>query len=98
MRRGGLARRPRGAWLRPVAALLAMACAVLLVRLAAGALPLGHGRLAAAAESLLGVAGGAAVFAAAVLRLRLLSAAELAAVLRAMPRLHKALRRLRLLA
>ncbi|WP_019640019.1 putative polysaccharide biosynthesis protein [Paenibacillus fonticola] len=98
VRRGGLARRPRGAWLRPVAALLAMACAVLLVRLAAGALPLGHGRLAAAAESLLGVAGGAAVFAAAVLRLRLLSAAELAAVLRAMPRLHKALRRLRLLA
>src|SRR5690606_23970140 len=54
--------------LRPLAAVLAMAGAVLLVRLGAGALPLGGGRMAALAESLLGVAVGAAVFAAAVLR------------------------------
>ncbi|MNJ53615.1 hypothetical protein D3C77_490120 [compost metagenome] len=74
-----------------------MACAVLLVRLGASALPHGHGRIAAAAESLLGVAVGAAVFAAAVLRLRLLSEAELAALLRTMPWLLKALRKLRLL-
>lgn len=83
--------------LRPLAAVLAMAGAVLLVRLGAGALPLGGGRMAALAESLLGVAVGAAVFAAAVLRTGLLSAAELAALPRVSPRLVAALRRLRLL-
>ncbi|MFD3261975.1 oligosaccharide flippase family protein [Paenibacillus lentus] len=85
------------ALLRPVAAVLAMACAVLLVRLGVGALPLGGGRMAALAESLLGVAVGTAVFAAAVLRTGLLSAAELAALPRVSPRLVAALHRLRLL-
>lgn len=99
-RRTGRARRGASAalaqLLRPAAAVLAMAGAVLLVRLGAGALPLGGGRMAALAESLLGVAVGAAVFAAAVLRTGLLSAAELAALPRVSPRLVAALRRLRL--
>lgn len=99
-RRTGRARRGARAalaqLLRPAGAMLAMAGAVLLVRLGAGALPLGGGRVAALAESLLGVAVGAAVFAAAVLRTGLLSAAELAALPRVSPRLVAALRRLRL--
>ncbi|MBA9087562.1 O-antigen/teichoic acid export membrane protein [Fontibacillus solani] len=90
--------RPRlvDAVLRPVAAVLAMSAAVLLLRLGADAV-LPHGRLLAALESLLGVLLGAAVFAAAVLRTRLLSAAELAALPRIGPKLLKALRRMHLL-
>lgn len=91
-------RRPRlvDAVLRPLAAVLAMSAAVLLLRLGADAV-LPHGRLLAALESLLGVLLGAAVFAAAVLRTRLLSAAELAALPRIGPKLLKALRRMHLL-
>ncbi|MNW33113.1 putative cell division protein YtgP [compost metagenome] len=90
--------RPRlvDAVLRPLAAVLAMSAAVLLLRLGADAV-LPHGRLLAALESLLGVLLGAAVFAAAVLRTRLLSAAELAALPRIGPKLLKALRRMHLL-
>ncbi|MNO77925.1 putative cell division protein YtgP [compost metagenome] len=90
--------RPRmvDAVLRPAAAVLAMSAAVLLLRLGADAV-LPQGRLLAALESLLGVLLGAAVFAAAVLRTRLLGAAELAALPRIGPKLLKALRRMHLL-
>lgn len=96
LRRTGLRPRLRDAALRPAAAALAMAAAVLLLRLAASAV-LPPGRLAALAESLLGVMLGAAVFAAAVLRARLISAAELSALPRVGPKLLRALRKLRLL-
>ncbi|MNW65608.1 hypothetical protein D3C74_440040 [compost metagenome] len=72
-----------------------MAAAVLALRLAAAELPAGRG--VAAAVSLLGVLLGAAVFAAAVLRTRLLSAAELGALPRVGPKLLALLRKLRLL-
>lgn len=101
LRRTGLRLRLRDALLRPAAAVLAMAAAVLLLRLGAaglaGAAALPPGRALAAAESLAGVLLGAAVFAAAVLRLRLLSATEIAALPRIGPKLLKALRLLRLL-
>jgi O-antigen/teichoic acid export membrane protein len=87
--------RLRDALLRPAAAALAMAAAVLALRLAAAELPAGRGM--AAAVSLLGVLLGAAVFAAAVLRTRLLSAAELSALPRVGPKLLALLRKLRLL-
>ncbi|MNO20650.1 putative cell division protein YtgP [compost metagenome] len=96
LRHAQLRPRLRDALLRPVAAVLAMSAAVLLLRLGADAV-LPHGRLLAALESLLGVLLGAAVFAAAVLRTRLLSAAELAALPRIGPKLLKALRRMHLL-
>ncbi|MGG6312058.1 putative polysaccharide biosynthesis protein [Paenibacillus macerans] len=95
LRRTGLRPRLRDAVLRPLAAALAMAAAVLALRLAAAELPEGRGM--AAAESLLGVLLGAAVFAAAVLRTRLLSAAELSALPRVGPKLLALLRKLRLL-
>ncbi|RRJ63057.1 polysaccharide biosynthesis protein [Paenibacillus oralis] len=96
LRRVGLRPRLRDALLRPAAALLAMAAAVTALRLAVAEL-LPPGRMAAAAESLLGVLLGAAVFAAAVLRTRLLSAAELGALPRIGPKLLARLRKLRLL-
>lgn len=96
LRRTGLRPRLRDAALRPGAAALAMAAAVLLLRLGLDA-ALPPGRLAALAESLLGVALGAAVFAAAVVRARLISAAELAALPRVGPKLLRALRKLRLM-
>ncbi|CAM4486245.1 MAG: polysaccharide biosynthesis protein [Paenibacillus macerans] len=96
LRRAGLRPRLRDALLRPAAALLAMAAAVTALRLAVAEL-LPPGRTAAAAESLLGVLLGAAVFAAAVLRARLLSAAELSALPRIGPKLLARLRKLRLL-
>lgn len=83
----------RDAALRPVAAVLAMMAAVFLLRLGAEAV-LPQSRLIAAAVSLLGVLLGAAVFAAAVLRTRLLSAAEIAALPRIGPKLLKVLRHL----
>lgn len=95
LRRVRLRPRLRDALLRPAAAALAMAAAVLALRLAAAELPAGRGT--AAAVSLLGVLLGAAVFAAAVLRLRLLSAAELGALPRVGPKLLALLRKLRLL-
>lgn len=87
--------RLRDALLRPLAAALAMAAALGLLRLAAVELP--PGRSLAAAESLLGVLLGAAVFVAAVLRTRLLTAAELGALPRVGPKLLALLRKLRLL-
>ncbi|MGZ7445707.1 oligosaccharide flippase family protein [Paenibacillus sp. TH7-28] len=96
LRRVGLRPRLRDALLRPAAALLALAAAVTALRLAVAEL-LPPGRMAAAAESLLGVLLGAAVFAAAVLRTRLLSAAELGALPRIGPKLLARLRKLRLL-
>nr|WP_026263579.1 oligosaccharide flippase family protein [Paenibacillus sanguinis] len=87
--------RLRDALLRPLAAALAMAAALGLLRLAAAELP--PGRSLAAAESLLGVLLGAAVFVAAVLRTRLLTAAELGALPRVGPKLLSLLRKLRLL-
>ncbi|WP_410772355.1 oligosaccharide flippase family protein [Fontibacillus sp. BL9] len=96
LRRAGLRPRLRDALLRPATAALAMAAAVLLLRLAAAAV-LPPGRLAALAESLLGVALGAAVFAAAAVRARLISAAELGALPRVGPKLLRLLRKLRLL-
>lgn len=95
LRRVGSRPRLRDALLRPAAAALAMAAAVFALRLAAAELP--AGRAIAAAESLLGVLLGAAVFAAAVLRTRLLSEAELAALPRVGPKLLAWLRKLRLL-
>ncbi|MGG3531383.1 putative polysaccharide biosynthesis protein [Paenibacillus rhizolycopersici] len=95
LRRVQLRPRLRDALLRPAAAALAMAAAVLALRLAAAELPAGRG--VAAAVSLLGVLLGAAVFAAAVLRTRLLSAAELGALPRVGPKLLALLRKLRLL-
>lgn len=96
LRRAGLRPRLRDALLRPAAAALAMAAAVLLLRLAADAV-LPPGRLAALAESLLGVLLGAAVFAAAAVRARLIGAAELGALPRVGPKLLRLLRKLRLL-
>lgn len=95
LRRVQLRPRLRDALLRPAAAALAMAAAVLALRLAAAELPMGRG--GAAAVSLLGVLLGAAVFAGAALRLRLLSAAELRALPRVGPKLLTLLRKLRLL-
>lgn len=95
LRRVQLRPRLRDALLRPAAAALAMAAAVLALRLAAAELPAGRG--GAAAVSLLGVLLGAAVFVAAVLRTRLLSAAELGALPRIGPKLLTLLRKLRLL-
>lgn len=96
LRRTGLRPRLRDALLRPAAAALAMAAAVLLLRLAADAV-LPPGRLAALAESLLGVLLGAAVFAAAAVRARLIGAAELGALPRVGPKLLRLLRKLLLL-
>lgn len=96
LRRTGLRPRLADVLMRPAAAILAMMAAVLLLRLAAAA-SLPPGRLAALAESLLGVLLGAAVFAAAAVRARLITAAELSALPRYGPKLVKALRRLRLL-
>lgn len=96
LRRVGLRPRLRDALVRPAAALLALAAAVTALRLAVAEL-LPPGRMAAAAESLLGVLLGAAVFVAAVLRTRLLSAAELGALPRIGPKLLARLRKLRLL-
>lgn len=93
LRHAGLRPSVRDAALRPVAAILAMMAAVLLLRLGADAV-LPHSRLIAAAVSLLGVLLGAAVFASAVLRTRLVSATELAALPRIGPKLLKVLRRL----
>lgn len=95
LRRVQLRPRLRDALLRPAAAALAMAAAVLALRLAAAELPASRGM--AAAVSLLGVLLGAAAFAAAVLRTRLLSAAELGALPRVGPKLLALLRKLRLL-
>lgn len=95
LRRVQLRPRLRDALGRPAAAALAMAAAVLALRLAAAELPMGRG--GAAAVSLLGVLLGAAVFVAAVLRTRLLSAAELSALPRVGPKLLTLLRKLRLL-
>lgn len=95
LRRTGQRPRLRDALLRPLAAALAMAAALALLRLAAAELP--PGRRLAAAESLLGVLLGAAVFVAAVLRTRLLTAAELGALPRVGPKLLSLLRKLRLL-
>lgn len=95
LRRVQLRPRLRDALWRPAAAALAMAAAVLALRLAAAELPMGRG--VAAAVSLLGVLLGAAVFIAAVLRTRLLSAAELSALPRVGPKLLTLLRKLRLL-
>lgn len=95
LRRVQLRPRLRDALGRPAAAALAMAAAVLALRLAAAELPMGRG--VAAAVSLLGVLLGAAVFVAAVLRTRLLSAAELSALPRVGPKLLTLLRKLRLL-
>ncbi|WP_178020552.1 polysaccharide biosynthesis protein [uncultured Paenibacillus sp.] len=95
LRRVQLRPRLRDALLRPAAAALAMAAVVLALRLAAAELPASRGM--AAAVSLLGVLLGAAVFAAAVLRTRLLSAAELGALPRVGPKLLALLRKLRLL-
>ncbi|MEF2968745.1 polysaccharide biosynthesis protein [Paenibacillus sp. M1] len=96
LRRAGLRPRLRDAAVRPAAAVLAMAAAVALLRLAGDA-ALPPGRLAALAESVLGVLLGAAVFAAAAVRLRLIGGAELAALPRVGPKLASALRKLRLL-
>lgn len=96
LRRTGLRPRLADVLVRPAAAILAMMAAVLLLRLAAAA-SLPPGRLAALAESLLGVLLGAAVFAAAAVRARLITAAELGALPRYGPKLVKALRKLRLL-
>lgn len=96
LRRTGLRPRMADVLVRPAAAILAMVAAVLLLRLAAAA-SLPQGRLAALAESLLGVLLGAAVFAAAAVRARLISAAELSALPRYGPKLADALRKLRLL-
>lgn len=95
LRRAGIALRVRDALLRPAVAALALAAVLALLRFATASLP--HTRLAAVAESLLGVLLGAAVFAAAVLRTRLLSEAELSALPRVGPKLLSALRRLGLL-
>lgn len=96
LRRTGLRPRLADVLVRPAAAILAMLAAVLLLRLAAAA-SLPPGRLAALAESLLGVLLGAAVFAAAAVRARLITAAELGALPRYGPKLVQALRSLRLL-
>lgn len=96
LRRTGLRPRLADVLVRPAAAILAMMAAVLLLRLAAAA-SLPPGRLAALAESLLGVLLGAAVFAAAAVRARLITAAELGALPRYGPKLVQTLRKLRLL-
>lgn len=96
LRRTGLRPRLADVLVRPAAAILAMMAAVGLLRLAAAA-SLPPGRLAALAESLLGVLLGAAVFAAAAVRARLITAAELGALPRYGPKLVSLLRRLRLL-
>lgn len=95
LRRTGLRPAAQAALLRPAGAILALAAAVLLLRLAAAPLP--QSRLIAALVSLLGVLLGAAVFAVAVLRTRLLTAAEVAALPRLGPKLLKLLRKLRLI-
>lgn len=96
LRRTGLRPRLADVLVRPAAAILAMMAAVGLLRLAAAA-SLPPGRLAALVESLLGVLLGAAVFAAAAVRARLITAAELGALPRYGPKLVSLLRRLRLL-
>ncbi|WP_223069028.1 putative polysaccharide biosynthesis protein [Paenibacillus caui] len=97
VRRLGLAPNLRAALLRPALCLAAMAAAVLLLRLGWAAAGLDGRRLDAAAESLLGVLLGAAVFLAAALRLRLISGAELSALPRVGPQLVLVLDKLRLL-
>ena len=93
--RTGLRPHAQAALLRPTGAVLALAAAVLLLRLAAAPLP--QSRLMAALVSLLGVLLGAAVFAVAVLRTRLLTAAEVAALPRIGPKLLRLFIRLRLI-
>lgn len=93
----GLALSLRTALLRPAACLAAMAAAVLLLRLGFAAAGLTERRLDFAAESLLGVLAGAAVFLAAALRLALISGAELRALPRFGERLVALLDKLRLL-
>lgn len=95
LRRTGLRPHAQAALLRPAVAVLALAAAVLLLRLAAAPLP--QSRLIAALVSLLGVLLGAAVFAVAVLRTRLLTAAEVAALPRIGPKLLRLFIRLRLI-
>ncbi|AZS13076.1 putative polysaccharide biosynthesis protein [Paenibacillus lutimineralis] len=95
LRRTGLRPHAHAALLRPAGAVLALAAVVLLLRLAAAPLP--QSRLIAALVSLLGVLLGAAVFAVAVLRTRLLTAAEVAALPRIGPKLLRLFVRLRLI-
>ncbi|HEY4390287.1 MAG TPA: polysaccharide biosynthesis protein [Paenibacillus sp.] len=95
LRRTGLRPHAQAALLQPAVAVLAMALPVLLLRLAAAPLP--SSRLVATLVSLLGVLLGAAVFAVAVLRTRLLTAAEVAALPRIGPKLLKLFIRLRLI-
>lgn len=95
LRRTGLRPHAQAALLRPAGAVLALAAAVLLLRLAAAPLP--QSRLTATLVSLLGVLLGAAVFAVAVLRTRLLTAAEVAALPRIGPKLLRLFIRLRLI-
>ncbi|WP_138496105.1 putative polysaccharide biosynthesis protein [Paenibacillus pinistramenti] len=97
VRRMGLAPSLRTALWQPLLGLLAMAAAVLLLRLGFAAAGLTGRRLDAAAESVLGVVLGAAVFLAAALRLRLITGAELEALPRIGPKLAAALGKLRLL-
>ncbi|MBP2002709.1 O-antigen/teichoic acid export membrane protein [Paenibacillus shirakamiensis] len=90
--------RLKEAVLKPALLVAALALAVLTLRLGTDAAGLLHGRRsAAAAESLLGVALGAAVFAIGVLRLRVMTEQELFALPKIGPKLVRWLRRLKLL-
>lgn len=83
--------------LKPALLIFALVLPVLALRWLADAAGLGPSRTAACAESLLGVFLGGAVFAAGVLRLRLMTGPELEALPRIGPKLARLLRRLRLL-
>lgn len=82
---------------KPALLIAALVLPVLALRLLADAAGLGPSRTAAAAESLLGVLLGAAIFAAGVLRLRLMTGRDIAALPKVGPKLAKLFRRLRLL-
>ncbi|USB33310.1 oligosaccharide flippase family protein [Paenibacillus sp. YPG26] len=83
--------------LKPALLVAALALAVLALRWLADAAGLGPGRAIAAAESLLGVFLGAAVFAAGVVRLRLMTGPEIEALPGIGPKLARLLRKIRLL-
>ncbi|MNU35398.1 putative cell division protein YtgP [compost metagenome] len=83
--------------LKPALLIFALVLAVLALRWLADAAGLGPSRTTAAAESLLGVFLGAAIFAAGVLRLRLMTGPEIEALPKIGPKLARLLRRLRLL-
>ncbi|GIP24830.1 polysaccharide biosynthesis protein [Paenibacillus sp. J22TS3] len=89
--------RPADALGKPALLIAALVLPVLALRLLADAAGLGPGRAAAAAESLLGVFLGAAIFAAGVLRLRLMTGRDIAALPKVGPKLASLLQRLRLL-